>query len=451
MVEEVPKIVVEPPGPKAKKLLERDSAVISPSYVRFYPLVVDRARGSVIVDVDGNKYVDLNSGLAVMNVGHNHPKVIEAVKKQLKRFVHYSNTDFYYEPSVKLAEKLVQIVPGEKRKRVYFGNSGTEAVEAALKLARWYTKRQYIIAFIGGFHGRTFGSLSLTSSKPVQRAGFSPLLPGVIHVPYPNPYRNPFGTKDPEEVSQRCLAYIEDYVFNKFVPPEEVAAIVFEPIQGEGGYVVPPDSFFPGLRKLSDQYGILLISDEVQAGMGRTGKWWAIEHFGVVPDIITSAKALGGGFPLGAMISTEEIMSWPGGSHASTFGGNPVSCAASLATISVIEEERLLERASKLGIEIMKRLKEMMERHPLIGDVRGKGLMIGVELVKNRRTGEPAKKEANEVMLRSWKSGVAMITAGVSSLRIAPPLNIPEEYVKKALDIIEEKIGQVEREKGISN
>jgi len=450
-VEEVPKIVVEPPGPKAKMLLERDSTVISPSYVRFYPLVVDRARGSMIIDVDGNKYIDLNSGLAVMNVGHNHPKVMEAVKKQLERFVHYSNTDFYYDTSVMLAEKLVQIAPGEKRKKVYFGNSGTEAVEAALKLARWYTKRQYIIAFIGGFHGRTLGSLSLTSSKPIQRAGFSPLLPSAIHVPYPNPFRNPFGTRDPEEVSQRCLAYIEDYVLGKFVPPEEVAAIVFEPIQGEGGYVVPPDSFFPGLRKLADQHGILLISDEVQAGMGRTGKWWAIEHFNVVPDIITSAKALGGGFPLGAMISTEEIMSWPGGSHASTFGGNPVSCAASLATISVIEEEGLLKRASKLGNEILKRLKEIMERHPLIGDVRGKGLMIGVELVKNRRTGEPAKKEANEVMLRSWKSGVAIITAGVSSLRIAPPLNIPEEYVWKALNIIEEKIGQVEREKGISN
>ncbi len=451
MSEEVPKILVEPPGPKAKRLLERDSAVISPSYVRFYPLVVDHAKGSVIIDVDGNRYIDFNSGLAVMNVGHNHPKVIEAVKTQLEKFVHYSNTDFYYEPSIELAEKLVQIVPGEAKKKVYFGNSGTEAVEAAIKLARWYTKRQYIIAFIGSFHGRTLGSLSLTSSKPVQRAGFSPLLPGVVHVPYPNPYRNPFGTNDPEEVSQRCLSYIEDYVLSKFIPPEEVAAIVFEPIQGEGGYVVPPDSFFPGLRKLADQHGILLVSDEVQAGMGRTGKWWAIEHFGVVPDIITSAKALGGGFPLGAMISTEEIMSWPEGSHASTFGGNPVACVASLATISVIEEERLLERALRVGEEVLRRLREIYERHPLIGDVRGKGLMIGVELVKDRKTKEPAREEAKEVMLRSWKSGVAIITAGVSTLRIAPPLNIPEEYLWRALEIIEEKIKEVEREKGISD
>ncbi len=420
--------------------------MISPSYVRFYPLVVDRAEGSLVYDVDGNTYIDLNSGLAVMNVGHKHPKVMEAVKKQMEKLVHYSNTDFFYEPSVKLAEKLVEIAPGSSRKRVYFGNSGAEAVEAALKLSRWHTRRQYVIAFIGAFHGRTYGAVSLTASKPVQRRYFSPLLPGVIHVPYPYAYRCPFGTDDPEECAQRTIEFIEEWVLGKYVPPEEVAAIFFEPIQGEGGYVVPPDNFFPELRKLADKYGILLVDDEVQAGMGRTGKWWAIEHWGVEPDIVTSAKALGSGFPIGATIAKAEVMNWEGGSHASTFGGNPVSCAAGLATINVIEEENLLDRVTRLGNEVMKRLRELQGRSKIVGDVRGKGFMIGVELVKDKTTKKPAKKEAHEVMIRTWKSGVAVITAGKSVIRIAPPLNIPEEYLDKALSILEEKIKEVESE-----
>jgi len=448
-LEEVPKILVEPPGPKARELLERDREVISPSYVRFYPLVVDHAKGALLYDVDGNVYIDLNSGLAVMNVGHGHPEVLKAIKDQADRLLHYSNTDFYYEPSVRLAEKLVEITPGDFRKRVYFGNSGTEAVEAALKMARWHTRRQYFIGFIGAFHGRTLGSLSLTSSKPVQRGRFSPLIPSVVHVPYPYCYRCPFRQQFPN-CGLYCVDFIEEWVLNKYVPPDEVAAFVIEPIQGEGGYVPPPDGYFERLRKLADKHGILLIVDEVQSGMGRSGKWWAIEHWGVVPDAITSAKALGGGLPLGALIAKEELMDWVGGSHASTFGGNPVSCAASLATISVIERENLVERAAKLGEEVKKRLLDAMSEHPLIGDVRGKGFMIGVELVKDRETKEPAKKEAAEVMMRAWKSGVAVITAGVSTIRIAPPLNIPEEYLWKALDIILDKIGEVEREKGLS-
>ncbi len=446
---EVPRIVVEPPGPKARELLERDAQVISPSYVRFYPLVVERAEGTLLYDVDGNVYIDLNSGLAVMNVGHCHPEVLKAITEQASKLLHYSNTDFYYEISIKLAEKLAQIAPGEFKKKVYFGNSGTEAVEAALKLARWHTKRQYFIGFIGAFHGRTLGSLSLTSSKPVQRARFSPLLPSVVHVPYPYCYRCPFRQSYPE-CELYCVDYIEEWVLSKFVPPEEVAAFVIEPIQGEGGYIVPPPGYFERLKKLAEKYEILLVVDEVQSGMGRTGKWWAIEHWGVDPDVMTSAKALGGGLPLGAMIARDELMDWVGGSHASTFGGNPLACAASLATISIIEKEGLLERASKLGEEIIKRFKDMKEKHPLIGDVRGKGFMIGVELVKDKSTKKPAKEEAKEVMLRSWKSGVAVITAGLSTIRIAPPLNIPEEYLNKAIDIIEDKITEVEREKGIS-
>ncbi len=442
---EVPKIVVTPPGPKAKEILERDSKVISPSYVRFYPLVVERGEGSLLFDVDGNVYIDLNSGLGVMNVGHSHPEVIEAIKRQAEKLLHYSNTDFYYEESVKFAEKLVSISPGTFGKRVFFSNSGTESVEAAIKLARWRTKRQYIIGFIGAFHGRTYGSLSITSSKPVQRAGFSPLVPGIVHVPYPYAYRCPFGAPpdDPEECANRTIAFIEDWVLNKYVPPEEVAAFIFEPIQGEGGYIVPPDNFIPQLRKLADEHGILLIDDEVQAGMGRTGKWWAIQHFGVDPDILTSAKALGGGLPIGATIAREDVMTWPGGSHASTFGGNPVSCASGLATINVIEREKLVERAAALGEKVMKLLNEWKEKYEIVGDVRGKGLMIGIEIVKDKTSRKKAPDLAHEIMMRSWRSGVAIITAGVNTLRIFPPLNIEEEFLFKALDIVEEKIREV--------
>ncbi len=442
---EVPKIVVTPPGPKAKEILERDSKVISPSYVRFYPLVVERGEGSLLFDVDGNVYIDLNSGLGVMNVGHSHPEVVEAIKRQAEKLLHYSNTDFYYEESVKFAEKLVSISPGTFGKRVFFSNSGTESVEAAIKLARWKTKRQYIIGFIGAFHGRTYGSLSITSSKPVQRAGFSPLVPGIVHVPYPYAYRCPFGAPpdDPEECANRTIAFIEDWVLNKYVPPEEVAAFIFEPIQGEGGYIVPPDNFIPQLRKLADEHGILLIDDEVQAGMGRTGKWWAIQHFGVDPDILTSAKALGGGLPIGATIAREDVMTWPGGSHASTFGGNPVSCASGLATINVIEREKLVERAAVLGEKVMKLLNEWKEKYEIVGDVRGKGLMIGIEIVKDKTSRKKAPDLAHEIMMRSWRSGVAIITAGVNALRVFPPLNIEEEYLFRALEIVEEKIREV--------
>ena len=446
MLAEYPKIVVRPPGPKAREILERDEKVISPSYVRFYPLVVESGRGCIIRDVDGNEYIDFNSGLVCMNVGHNHPKVIEALKKQLERFLHYSNTDFYYREVVDLAERLCEITPGKFEKKVYYGNSGTEAVEAAIKLAKWHTRKPRFIGFISAFHGRTTGSLSFTASKPVQRRYFFPLMPGVTHVPYPYCYRCPFKQTFPD-CNYWCIDFIDEYVLQKYVPPEEVAAILFEPIQGEGGYVVPPEGYFQRLKKLADKYGILLIDDEVQAGMGRTGRWFAIEHWEVEPDIICMAKALASGLPLGAIIARAKIMDWEGGSHASTFGGNPLSCVAAMAVIDTIKEQNLLENAARQGNYIMKRLRELAEQSEIIGDVRGKGLMIGVEIVEDKDSKKPAPNLAKEIMMRSWKRGVAIITCGVSTLRIAPPLIITRELVDAALEIVEDTIKEVEREK----
>ena len=440
-----PRMVVRPPGPRARELLKRDASVISPSYVRFYPLVVESARGCIIRDMDGNEYIDFNSGIAVMNVGHSHPKVVEAIRGQVEKLIHYSHTDFYYEESVLLAEKLCEITPGRFRKRIFFCNSGAESVEAALKVCRWHTRRQLFLAYIGAFHGRTFGALSLTASKPVQRRYFHPLVPGVVHVPYPYCFRCPFGLEQPD-CDYKCVSFIEEWVLEKFVPPEEVAAIVFEPIQGEGGYIVPPDGYFKRLKRLCDEYGILMVDDEVQAGMGRTGRWFAIEHWGVEPDVVCIAKALASGLPLGATVAREEVMDWEPGSHATTFGGNPVACRAALAVIEVIESEGLLRNAREQGDYIMKRLRELQEECEILGDVRGKGLMIGAELVKPGGRKEPGVDEAREVMMRAWRRGVAVITAGKSTLRIAPPLTITRELVDAAMEIIEDCIREVDRE-----
>jgi len=402
---EYPKIVVTPPGPKARELVRKDESLISPSYVRFYPLVVESGKGCIVKDVDGNEYIDFNSGLVCLNVGHRHPKVVSAIKNQCDRFLHYSNTDFYYPEVVTLAEKLTEITPGNFDKKVYFGNSGAEAVEAAVKMAKWHTRKQRFLGFISAFHGRTIGALSFTASKPVQRRYFFPLMPGVTHVPYPYCYRCPFKQTFPD-CHYWCLDFIDEFVLQKYVPPEEVAAILFEPIQGEGGYVVPPPGYFQRLKKLADKYGILLIDDEVQAGMGRTGKWFAIEHWNVEPDIICSAKALASGLPLGATIARAKVMDWAGGSHASTFGGNP-SCAAACAVIDIIKEERLLENATKQGTYILKRLEELKEESEIVGDVRGKGLMIGMEIVEDKESKKMASEKASEIMKRSWKRGVA--------------------------------------------
>ena len=438
-----PKIVVTPPGPKAKKIVDRDAAVISPSFGRAYPLVVEKGDGNIITDVDGNQFIDMNAGLAVCNVGHAHPKVIKAIKDQTDKFIHYSYTDFYYEDYVDLGEKLHDLVPGDYKKKFFYGNSGAESVEAALKVSRWHSGRQGVLAYIGSFHGRTMGAVSLTASKPYQRARFSPLVPGVHHIFYPYCYRCPFNLECPS-CNYACVDYIDEYLFHRYVPPNEVAMLIAEPIQGEGGYVVPPDGYFPKLKKLLDEYGILLAADEIQSGVGRTGKWFAIEHFNVVPDIVCIAKGIAAGLPLGVMASRADIQDWTPGSHASTFGGNPVSCAAALAVLDVIEQEKLLENARVQGGYTMKRLKEMMPNHPMMGDVRGKGLMVGVELVKDKYTKEYAKKETEEVMMKCFKKGVALVNCGINVIRLMPPLTITRDLIDASLEIFEESLSEVE-------
>lgn len=432
-----PNIVVEPPGPKARKIVEDDKKLISPSYGHWYPMAVDSGQGSIIRDVDGNEYIDFNSGLVVMNVGMCHPKVVEAITRQTRKMMHYSLTDFYYSEAVELARALNEITPGAFPKKVHFGNSGAEAVEGAIKLARWHTKRPRILAFIKGFHGRTMGAVSLTSSKPVQMRHFFPLVPGVTHVPYPNCYRCPFKLDYPG-CDMWCVDFIEEYLLKTYVPPEETAAIIFEPIQGEGGYIVPPKEYFPRLKKLMDKYGILMIDDEVQSGMGRAGKWFAIEHLGIEPDIICVGKGIASGLPLSATVAKASVMDWERGAHASTFGGNPIACKAALAVIDAMKSENMLDNANKQGGHIQKRFREMQKKYEMIGDVRGHGLMIGVELIKDKKTKAPAKEGAESVMNHAWKKGVLLITAGASTLRIAPPLNITRDLVDSALDIIEE-------------
>ena len=441
-----PKIKVTPPGPKAKKIVERDSAVISPSFGRAYPLVIERGEGNIVVDVDGNEFIDMNAGLAVCSVGHSHPKVVKAIKDQVDKFIHYSYTDFYYDGYVDLGEKLHDLVPGDHKKKFFYGNSGAESIEAAMKVARWHTGRQGYLAYIGSFHGRTLGAVSLTASKPYQRARFAPLIPGVEHIFYPYCYRCPFNLECPS-CDYACVDYIDEYMFHRYVPPEEVAMLIAEPIQGEGGYVVPPDGYFPRLKKLLDKYGILFASDEVQAGIGRTGKWFGIEHFGVVPDIVCMAKGIAAGMPLGVMASRADIQDWKPGSHASTFGGNPVSCAAALAVLDIIKTENLLENAQKQGKLIKDRLNEMKDRHPMIGDVRGKGLMVGVELVKDKTTKEYAQKETGDVMMECFRNGLAIVNCGINVIRWMPPLTITSDLVEPALEIFEKSLTKIEKGK----
>ncbi|RLE72153.1 MAG: acetyl ornithine aminotransferase family protein [Thermoprotei archaeon] len=442
-----PKIVVPPPGPKALAAIEKDQKYLPP-YNRpfYYPIVVESARDCIVRDVDGNEYIDFNSGLVVCNVGHSHPKLVEAVEKQLRKLIHYSYTDFYYPYTADLAEKLTEIVPGNFPKKVFFSNSGAESIEAAIKVAKWHTRKPQFIAFIGAFHGRTMGAISFTASKPVQRKYFFPLMPGVTHVPYPYCYRCPFRLEYPD-CGYWCVDFIEEEVLEKFVPPEEVAAVLIETIQGEGGYVVPPPEYHQRLKKLCEKHGILFIADEVQSGMGRTGRWFAIEHWGVAPDIVCMAKGIAGGVPLGATVARADVMDWEAGAHCTTFGGNPVSCVAAMAVIDIIREENLLENAQKQGEYIMKFFNDLKEEVELIGDVRGKGLMIGIELVKDRETKEPAEKEVKEVITRSWKRGVVVITCGDSTIRIAPPLTITRELVDTALEIISGVLREVDRER----
>lgn len=437
----VPRILTPPPGPEAKKVLEKDGRFISQSYTRVYPLVVKRAQGLWVEDVDSNRFLDFTSGIAVCNTGHCHPRVVDAIRRQAEQLIHMSGTDFYYEAQSNLAEKLTEITPGAKEKRVFFCNSGAESIEAALKLARYHTKRSRIIAFLGAFHGRTMGALSLTASKVIQEKGFFPLVPGITHVPYAYCYRCPAHASYPG-CGCNCVDWIREDLFKRSIPPEEVAAIFVEPIQGEGGYIVPPPEFHQKLFKLARDFGILFVVDEVQSGMGRTGKMFGIEHWGLVPDIIAIAKGIASGMPLGAMVSQSEVMTWIPGSHASTFGGNPVSCQAALTTIELLRGG-LVQNAASLGEYILGQLRELQKRFPLIGDVRGKGLMIGVELVKDPVTKEKAIEERGRLIQACFEKGLLILGCGENVIRLIPPLTITKEEADTALTIFEEVLGKV--------
>jgi len=432
---DLPHLVTELPGPRARAVIARDERVVSPSYTRSYPLVCRKGEGAMVEDVDGNRFLDFNAGIAVVATGHCHPRVVDAIQKQAARLIHMSGTDFYYEELVALAEKLAEIAPGSVDRRVSFGNSGAEAIEGSLKLARYATGRDKIIAFYGGFHGRTMGALSLTSRKAVQRAGFGPMVPGVVHAPYPYCYRCPYG-KEPESCAVECVKFIEDTLLKTVAPAQEVAAIAVEPVLGEGGYVVPPKKFFDELARVAKQNGILLIFDEVQCGMGRTGRMWAAEHFEAVPDILAVAKGIASGLPLGATVARADLMTWPPGAHASTFGGNPVACAAALTTIALLEEE-LVENAARMGAHLMNRMLDWPERFPVVGDVRGLGLMIGIELVQDRATREKAPRLRDKVLGLAFERGLLALGAGDSTLRLCPPLVITRDQCDFAIETLE--------------
>jgi 4-aminobutyrate aminotransferase len=439
----LPHLVTALPGPKAKQLVDRDHAVLSPSYTRDYPLVAEKGRGAMIEDVDGNIFLDFAAGIAVVATGHCHPDVVAAIQKQAAELIHMSGTDFYYPNMVDLAEKLASIAPGAGPKRVYFGNSGTEAIEAAIKLVKYHTKRDKLIAFHGAFHGRTMGSLSLTASRSIQRKGFGTLLSGVFHMPFPDTYRGTYGVC-PETASADCLSYLENELFRRRVDPEEVAGIFIEPIQGEGGYLPAPAEFLQGLQRICRKYGILLVADEVQSGMGRTGKWWASDHAGIEPDIICTAKGIASGMPLSAMIARAEVMNWVPGAHASTFGGNPVCNAASLATIKLLENG-YMANAARMGDYIMKRTANWTEKHKIVGQVRGRGLMIGIEFVRDQKTKEKASDLRNKLVQMAFHKGLLLLGSGDTTMRIAPPLMIDEQQADFALNTLEACITEVER------
>jgi 4-aminobutyrate aminotransferase len=432
------------PGPKARAMIERDNRVISPSYPRGYPFVMDHGKGTEVWDVDGNRFLDFMGGIAVVSTGHAHPQVVKAIQQQAEKFVHISS-DFYHENWINLGEKLNEIAPFEEDALSFMTNSGTEAVETAIKLARYHTGRTNLIGFTGAFHGRTMGSVSVTASKAKYHGGFFPLMSGVTHVPFPNPYHPVLERRRGEDYGETIVRYIEDEVLEQMLPPDDVAGILVETIQGEGGYIVPPDGFYPALRRVCDKHGILLILDEVQSGMGRTGKWWAIEHFGVEPDMIMAAKGIASGMPLGACIARKSVMDWEMGTHGNTYGGNPISCAAALATIDLIEKE-YLSNAVEVGTYTMDALEEIKARHRSIGEVRGKGLMIGVEFVKDRETKEPAKEISDRVVNLTFERGLLMLSCGRSVIRIAPPLSISKSEVDEGLQVFEEALGLAEKE-----
>ena len=439
----LPMLVTPLPGPKAKEVIARDAKFVSPSYTRGYPLVASSGRGAIVEDVDGNMFLDFAAGIAVVSTGHCHPRVVEAIQKQAAELIHISCTDFYYQGLVNLAERLAAAAPGKEAKKVYFGNSGTEAVEAAIKLARYHTGRDKIIAFHGCFHGRTLGALSLTASKAVQRKGFGALLAGVFHIPYPNSYRCPHGNPSPCTCVESAT-YLEREIFKRLVDPEEVAAIFIEPIQGEGGYVPAPKEFLLELQKICRKYGILLVCDEVQSGMGRTGKWWASDHAGIVPDILCIAKGIASGMPLSATIARASLMDWKPGAHASTFGGNPVCIAAALATMDLLETQ-YIENARRVGEFLQGRMADWPGRHRIVGDVRGKGLMIGVEIVRDQKTKERAGDLREAIVDLAFKKGLLLLGAGENTIRVAPPLLIDEQQAAFAAQTLQACISEVEK------
>ena len=420
-----PSFVTSLPGPRAKALVERDRAVTSPSYTRGYPLVVARGEGCMIQDVDGNVFLDLTAGIAVTNTGHAHPEVVQAIQEQSARFLHMSGTDFYYEPMIELAEKLASRAPFPNGARVFFTNSGAESNEGAIKLARYYTGRSLIVAFLGAFHGRTYGAMSLTGSKIVQRRQFGPLLPGVTHIPY--------GTHE-------SLDYLEEKLFPTILPATEVAAIVVEAIQGEGGYVVPEDGFLERIRRICDRYGILMVVDEVQSGMGRTGRLFAIEHWGIMPDIITLAKGIASGLPLGAILSRPELMTWPPGSHATTFGGNPIACAAANVTLQLLENE-LLENAQKMGELLQAGLTELSHRFKQLSLPRGKGLMVGIDILDEAGNLNPQLRD--KIVDDAFYKGLLLLGCGKAAIRFCPPLVIDSEQIQVALQILSEVLKEI--------
>ena len=443
MTQTIPKIITEIPGPQASKYLTKNKKNVSPSLPHAYPLVIKEAHGSVVEDLDGNTFLDFAAGIAVCSTGHCHPKVVEAIQGQAEKLIHICGADFYDPNYINLCERLGDLAPGDGPKKVFLGNSGAEAVEAALKLSRNHTKRSHIVSFFGAFHGRTLGAISLTASKSIYHKGFGPLLPNIHHVPYAYCYRCQFNQTYPE-CNLACVDYIENNLFTKSIDPEEVAAIFVEPVQGEGGYIVPPNGWLEKLRQLCDKHGILLVDDEIQSGIGRTGKMFAIDHWDVVPDIVCSAKALASGMPISAMIAKDEVMTWPPGAHGSTYGGNPIAAAAAQATLDVIEDEQLMENAVQVGSSMMESLQGIAENSKLIGDVRGMGLMIGVEMVKDKITKKKAKQETDQIMLACFHRGLMVLPCGPNSIRFSPPLNISQQEANTAIEIFAEALYDVE-------
>jgi 4-aminobutyrate aminotransferase len=426
------------PGPKAAAIIQRDSAVISPSYPRSSDFVMDHGKGVQVWDVDGNRFLDFAAGIAVNATGHSHPRVVKAIQDQAEKFLHISS-DYYHTSWVELAEYFNRIAPFKEDAMSFMTNSGAESVEAAIKLARYSTGRTNLIAFLGGFHGRTMGAITLTASKNAYHKGFFPLLNGVMHAPFPNPYRPILVSKPGEAYGETVVRYIEEEILGRILPYEELAGILVEPIQGEGGYIVPCPSFFPALRRMCDKYGILLIADEVQAGVGRTGKWWSIENFGVEPDIICIAKGIASGVPLGAMVARKSLFTWPRGSHGNTYGGNPLACVAALATLELVEKE-YMANAHEMGKYIKDILQEMWQRHPSIGEVRGIGLMLGIEFVKDRTTKEYAEKLRDRIVDLAFERGLIVLGCTKNVIRLSPPLCINKAEIDEGLRILDEAI-----------